>query len=94
LDATDRPRNININAVWLPGDAQANRHRDWARRFFAAIQPHQCGVYVNFLGDEGAERVRAAYGAEKFARLQAIKSAYDPENVFASNQNIPPLPTT
>jgi hypothetical protein len=90
----DAAHNININAVWLPGDPEANHHRFWARRFFAAIQPHQRGVYVNFVGDEGAERVRAAYGAKKFARLQAIKSAYDPENVFASNQNIPPLPAS
>jgi len=47
-------------------------------------------AYVNFLSDEGPERVRAAYGPEKFARLQAVKDAYDPHNVFALNQNIPP----
>jgi hypothetical protein len=88
----DAAHNININAVWLPGDPDAQQHQDWARRLFTAIQPHQRGVYVNFLGDEGPERVRAAYGTQKFARLQTIKHTYDPENVFALNQNIPPSP--
>ena len=46
--------------------------------------------YVNFLGDEGEGRVRAAFGAEKYARLATIKREYDPENVFRHNQNIPP----
>ena len=88
----DAAHTININAVWLPGDPDARQHQDWGRRLFTAIQPHQRGVYVNFLGDEGPQRVKAAYGAEKFARLQTIKDTYDPENVFALNQNIPPSP--
>jgi len=55
------------------------------------MQPFSTGgVYVNFLSDEGAERVQAAYGAEKFARLVKIKTQYDPGNLFALNQNIPP----
>jgi hypothetical protein len=45
----------------------------------------------NFIaGDEGHARLRASYGEEKFRRLVALKDAYDPENVFALNQNIPP----
>jgi FAD/FMN-containing dehydrogenase len=47
--------------------------------------------YVNFLSEEGHERVRAAYGEDKFARLTKIKAAYDPTNLFALNQNIPPV---
>jgi hypothetical protein len=48
------------------------------------------GVYVNFPGDEGVERVRAAYGDAKYERLVALKAAYDPENVLRSNQSIRP----
>jgi FAD/FMN-containing dehydrogenase len=50
------------------------------------------GSYVNFLGDEGAERVRAAYTPSGYARLAAIKRTYDPTNFFRVNQNIPPAP--
>jgi FAD/FMN-containing dehydrogenase len=45
---------------------------------------------VNFLGDEGPERVRAAFSADGFARLQAVKRRYDPDNFFHVNQNIAP----
>ena len=48
------------------------------------------GVYVNFLGQEGAERVLAAYGPEKFERLVALKRKFDPTNFLRINQNIPP----
>ena len=48
------------------------------------------GVYVNFLGQEGAERVREAYGPEKFERLTALKRKFDPTNFLRINQNIPP----
>jgi hypothetical protein len=49
-------------------------------------------VYLNFIGDEGPGRVEAAFGPEKFARLQELKTVWDPGNVFCHNQNIPPLP--
>jgi FAD/FMN-containing dehydrogenase len=62
----------------------------WVEDFFAALQPHSTGaVYVNDLEDEGAERVRAAYG-DKYDRLAALKRKYDPDNFFRVNQNIPP----
>jgi len=51
------------------------------------------GVYVNYLGqeaDEGAERVKSAYGSEKYARLVALKQKYGPTNLFRLNQNIRP----
>jgi FAD/FMN-containing dehydrogenase len=47
-------------------------------------------VYVNFLMDEGEERVRQAYGPDKYDRLRALKRQWDPANVFRLNQNIPP----
>ena len=50
----------------------------------------QVGAYVNFLMDEGEARIRHVYGPEKYARLQAVKRKYDPNNVLRLNQNIPP----
>jgi FAD/FMN-containing dehydrogenase len=50
------------------------------------------GVYVNYLGDEGESRIRAAYGAN-YQRLAALKQKYDPTNFFRGNQNIQPADT-
>jgi FAD/FMN-containing dehydrogenase len=79
----------NIVANWLePQDDPV--HQQWARAFFQALQPYSSSaVYVNFLSDEGEERIRAAYGA-KYAELARLKRIYDPHNVFQSNQNIRP----
>ena len=55
------------------------------------MRPHTTGgAYLNFLGDEGDGRVRAAFGRMKYARLQALKTRYDPDNLFRLNQNITP----
>jgi FAD/FMN-containing dehydrogenase len=62
----------------------------WARDFAAAMQPYSTGVYVNNLGVEGADRVRAAYAPQTYDRLVALKDAYDPHNVFRLNQNVAP----
>jgi FAD/FMN-containing dehydrogenase len=64
--------------------------REWVRSFWADLEPHQTSVYVNFLMEEGPERIRQAYGPEKYDRLQALKRKYDPGNFFRLNQNIPP----
>jgi hypothetical protein len=64
--------------------------RDWVRNFWSALEPHHTSVYTNFLMDEGEERVREAYGADKYERLKALKQKYDPDNFFRLNQNIPP----
>ena len=79
---------LNCNASWVDGDPQP--HIQWARNFSTAMQPFSAGVYVNFLGDEGEERARAAYGAQKYERLVALKNRYDPTNFFRVNQNIKP----
>jgi FAD/FMN-containing dehydrogenase len=67
-----------------------DEERDWVRSFWAALEPHHTSVYVNFLMEEGEERVRDAYGAETYDRLKALKRRYDPDNFFRLNQNIPP----
>jgi FAD/FMN-containing dehydrogenase len=64
--------------------------RDWVRNFWSALEPYHTSVYTNFLMDEGEERVREAYGADKYERLKALKQKYDPDNFFRLNQNIPP----
>jgi FAD/FMN-containing dehydrogenase len=87
----DAAHDVNINAVWLPGDAARDEHVRWARECYAALEPFATGrTYVNFLADEGQQRVRAAYGEERYARLVALKRAQDPDNVFRLNQNIDP----
>jgi FAD/FMN-containing dehydrogenase len=65
--------------------------RDWVRGLWSALEPHHEGsVYVNFLMAEGEDRVRQAYGTERYDRLKALKRQYDPQNLFRLNQNIPP----
>jgi hypothetical protein len=64
--------------------------REWVRSFWSALEPWHQTVYVNFLEDEGEERVRTAYGAKKYDRLRNLKQKYDPDNFFRINQNIPP----
>ena len=79
---------ISMVAGWEAGPA--HRHTEWVRLFWDALQPFaSSGVYVNFLGNEGEERVRAAYGVN-YERLVALKNTYDPTNFFSLNQNIRP----
>ena len=81
---------MTIDGVWSDPDA-SEPCMAWARNFWDAVRPHSTGrVYVNFLGEEGQDRVRAAYGAQKYERLRALKRKYDPTNFFRVNQNIVP----
>ncbi len=81
---------FNIYGVTESADG-FTEERQWARDFWSALQPHQAkSVYVNFLMEEGEERVRMAYGPEKYQRLKALKRKYDPTNFFRLNQNIAP----
>jgi Berberine and berberine like len=84
------PFVLNINARWeRPDDAEP--HVAWARGLWDAMRPWSAGgVYVNFMGEEGQDRVRAAYGERTYRRLGALKDRYDPGNFFRMNQNIRP----
>lgn len=62
----------------------------WTERTWRALRPYGAGVYVNFLEDEGRDRVREAYGPRTYDRLAALKRTYDPTNLFRFNQNIEP----
>jgi FAD/FMN-containing dehydrogenase len=73
-----------------PDPANAELIRSWTVDYFDALHPYSMGgSYVNFLMEEGQERVQATYG-DNYARLAAIKAKYDPDNVFHVNQNIRP----
>lgn len=86
---------ININAAWAADDLEGSADIEWTREMWLALHPFSTGgVYMNFLGNEGQERVRAAYGTAKYRRLAALKQKYDPTNFFRMNQNIRPAPDT
>jgi FAD/FMN-containing dehydrogenase len=93
LGYRDAAFNVSVMASWID-PAQDDEHVAWARETAAAIEPWSVsGGYANYMqADEPLDRVRAAYGPDNFARLQALKSRYDPGNVLHRNQNIPPLP--
>lgn len=83
------PFLLNIHTRWRDA-ADDDRCLDWAREFHDATRPFSQGVYVNFLSEEGKDRVREAYTTEVWDRLVRVKKTWDPENVFRMNQNIPP----
>jgi FAD/FMN-containing dehydrogenase len=89
-DQRDAEYNLAVIARW-PEPAQAEAGITWTRALHEQMAAYARGVYVNYLGvGDSSERVRAAYGAEKYARLAALKRQYDPENTFRFNQNIRP----
>jgi FAD/FMN-containing dehydrogenase len=86
-----RSAGYSFNITASTQDAAGfDQEREWVRNFWSALEPYHTSVYVNFLMEEGEERVRQAYGAEKYDRLKALKRRYDPDNLFRLNQNIPP----
>ena len=80
---------LTVIAMWTDPNEEAEPHVAWARSLWQAMRPWSAGTYVNHLGDEGAHRVREAYGAS-YARLVALKEQWDPDNVFRHNQNLAP----
>jgi FAD/FMN-containing dehydrogenase len=81
---------VNVHGHWTdPADDEAGLA--WTRGLFEEIAPHATGgTYVNFLSDEGSERVQDAYPPAVWSRLVEVKRRYDPDNLFRLNQNIPP----
>jgi FAD/FMN-containing dehydrogenase len=73
-----------------PDPANKDRIVGWARAYWDAVHPYSApGAYVNFMMDEGEERIKATY-RDNYGRLATIKRQYDPQNVFRVNQNIRP----
>jgi Berberine and berberine like len=73
-----------------PEPANMPRHTEWVREYWSALHPHSAGgAYVNFLMDEGEDRVAASYRGN-YARLAEVKAKYDPGNLFRLNQNVKP----
>jgi hypothetical protein len=73
-----------------PDPSDGGRIRDWAVRYWEALHPFSAGgAYVNFMMEEGQERVRATY-RDNYDRLAKVKRKYDPGNLFRINQNVMP----
>ena len=86
-----RSSRIMVNVAAVYGSPEERPvHEAWVSSAAAALRQGDAGVYANFLGDEGEERVRAAYPGATWDRLAEIKRRYDPTNLFRLNQNIPP----
>ena len=86
-------RGANFSQVIVgvdPDPANAGKVTDWAKAYFDATHPYGAGgAYVNFMMEEGDDRIRATYGSN-YDRLAAVKAKYDPGNFFRVNQNIKP----
>ncbi len=81
---------VHILAAVTPDASSMPPQRDWVREYWTALHPHSAGgSYVNFLMEEGDERIAASYRANH-QRLSAIKAKYDPSNLFCVNQNVQP----
>jgi FAD/FMN-containing dehydrogenase len=86
-----RDSKIMVNiASFYEGPGDRAKREAWVDGLVAALRQDDDGAYVNFLMDEGKERVRAAYPGSTWDRLAAVKARYDPTNLFRLNQNIPP----
>jgi berberine-like enzyme len=86
-----RSSRIMVNvAAFYQGPEDRPIREAWVDLVASELVQDDPGAYVNFVGDEGEERIRAAYPGSTWDRLAAIKARYDPTNLFRLNQNIPP----
>jgi len=86
-----RRRRIMANvAAFITGPDDQPVREKWVNDFAGALRQGDPAGYVNFLVEEGPERVRAAYPGSTWDRLREVKARYDPANLFHVNQNIPP----
>ena len=83
-------RIMAIGVAFYEGEEERVVRQEWVERFAADLNQGVEGAYVNFVGDEGEEGVRAAYPGKTWDRLATLKARYDPTNLFRLNQNIPP----
>lgn len=81
---------VAIIGLWLDAAEDARPHQRWTASLWEKIRDEGSGVYVNFLEKEGEARIHEAYPGSTYDRLVAVKTAYDPENLFHFNQNIAP----
>jgi hypothetical protein len=86
-----RDRRIMGNvAAFFTGPDDRPARETWVSEFAAELRGGDASAYVNFLADEGDERVRDAYPGSTWDRLVTVKARYDPTNLFRINQNVPP----
>ena len=85
----DRRIMANVVAMYAQPEDRAE-HEAWVAGLASELSQGDPAGYAGFLGDEGEARVRAAYPGATWERLAEVKAAYDPENLFRLNQNVPP----
>ena len=87
----DRPIMVNVASFYEGAEDKDVRER-WVTELAEALRQGPDAAYVNFVADEGEDRIHAAYPGATWDRLAAIKARYDADNLFRSNQNVPPAP--
>jgi FAD/FMN-containing dehydrogenase len=85
----ERPFLTSVASIYEDA-AETADHKAWVEPLAETVANGEPGTYSGFLGDEGEDRIRAAYPGSTYDRLAQIKAKYDPDNLFRMNQNIKP----
>jgi hypothetical protein len=88
----DVPHELNVNAVWLPGQAIGPAESTWARNYIAELEPHHAGVYLNFLDHDDQDCMAAAFTATAYTRLTELRRRFDPDQVFQPHHETTVVP--